>query len=144
LAGLDDTLSTVLLGGAMIGLAAGLLILLTGREMSASGMIGSLLGGAEGVAATSIAFIGGIAVAPLIMTGLGFSLEAVREADWPFLVAGGLLVGFAARFGGASLGGAMIGLARRPRQAAIIFVTIFAGAAISVYLQRALGGGGVA
>lgn len=138
----DDTFPTVLLGGALIGLAAGLLILLTGREMSASGMIGSLLGGAEGVAATSIAFIGGIAVAPLIMTSLGFSLEAVREADWPFLVSGGLLVGFAARFGGASIGGAMIGLATRPRQAVIILITVFAGAAISVYLQRVLGGGG--
>jgi uncharacterized membrane protein YedE/YeeE len=139
----EDVFVALLLGGSLIGLAVGVLTLLTGRVMSGSGMIGSLLGGAEGVAATSIAFIGGIVFAPLVMTGLGLATQPVVEADWPFLVAGGLLVGFAARFGGASLGGAMTGMARRSRNAAAIFVTMFVGAAISVYLQLFLSDGGV-
>lgn len=128
----------------MIGLAAGLLTLLTGRVMNASNMIGSLLGGAEGLAATSIAFIGGIAAASLIMGGIGFSLQPSGEADLPFLVIGGLLVGFGARFGGASIVGALTGIARRSKQAVAVVVTISAGAAIAVFLQRLLGGGGVA
>lgn len=140
----DNMLGTVLLGGALIGLAVGLLTVLTGRVMGASAMIGSLLGGAEGVAATSIAFIGGLLAAPLIMLGLGFGTQVTAEADWPFLVAGGLLVGISARFGGASLGGALTGMARRSGQAAAVFGVILVGAAIAVYLQRLLTGGGVA
>ncbi|WP_309665393.1 YeeE/YedE family protein [Tabrizicola sp.] len=139
----ENLFGTLLLGGALIGLAAGLLTVLTGRVMGASGMIGSLVGGAEGVAATSIAFIGGIVVAPLIMTSLGFPTQIAVEADWPFLVAGGLLVGIGSRFGGASLGGALTGMARRSGHAATIFGAIVVGAAIAVYLQRFLGGGGV-
>ena len=134
----------LLLGGALIGLAAGLLTVLTGRVMSASSMIGSLVGGAEGVAATSIAFIGGIIAAPLIMTKLGLLSQVSAEADWPLLVAGGVLVGFAARFGGASLGGAMTGTARRSGHKAAIWGAIVAGAAVAVYLQGLLGGGGMA
>ena len=57
---------------------------------------------------------------------------------------GGLLVGFGARFGGASIVGALTGIARRSKQAVAVVVTISAGAAIAVFLQRLLGGGGVA
>lgn len=81
--------------------------------------------------------------APLIMTGLGFSSHLAAEADLPFLVAGGLLVGFGARFGGASLVGAMSNIARRSKRAAAIFVTILTGAAVTVYLQSIIGGGGI-
>jgi hypothetical protein len=140
----DNVFLALLLGATLIGTAAGLLVLLTGRIMSGSGMIGSLLGGAEGLAATSIAFIGGLVSAPMIMTGLGVSNEPVLEADWPFLLVGGLLIGFAARYGGASLFGAITGIAKRSGRAAIMFLTILAGAMISIYLQRLLGGGGVA
>lgn len=140
----ENALGMLLLGGALIGLAAGLLTLLTGRVMSASGMIGSLLGGAEGLAATSIAFIGGIATASLVLGAAGVSPQTTGEADVPFLVIGGLLVGFGARFGGASIVGALSGIARRSRQAVTVLVTISAGAAIAVLLQRLLGGGGAA
>ncbi len=139
----ENGIDKLLLGGILIGVAVGLLTVLTGRAMNASGMIGSLLGGAEGVAATSIAFIGGILVAPLIITKLGFPVQLAAEADWPFLVAGGLFVGIAARFGGASLGGTLTGMARRSGQAAVLFGAIMVGAAIAVYLQRAFSGGGI-
>jgi hypothetical protein len=141
---LDSVFGSLLIGGAIIGLAAGLLTVMTGRTMSASTMIGSLLGGAEGVAATSIAFIGGIMAAALVMTNLGLPTQVSAEADWPLLVAGGLLVGIAARFGGASLGGALSGTARRSGQTAVIWGAIAAGAAIAVYLQGLLGIGGAA
>ena len=139
----DNGFVALLSGSALIGLAAGLLVLLTGRVMSASGMIGSLLSGneAEGLAASSIAFIGGIAAATLTMTGLGFSSQVTAEADWPFLVVGGLLVGFGARFGGVSLVGTLTGIARRSRQSAAPFGAMLVGAVIAVYLQFFLSGG---
>ncbi|WP_227269538.1 hypothetical protein [Roseobacter weihaiensis] len=87
---LENVAGMMLLGGLLNGIASGLLTLLTGQVMSASGMMGHLLGGAEGVAATSVALIGGIFSASLIMTGLGFSPQQATEASWPFLMVGGL------------------------------------------------------
>lgn len=134
----------MLVGGILIGAASGLLTLLTGRVMSASGMIGSLLGGAEGVAATSIAFIGGIVSAPLIIEGLGFSPRQASEATWPFLAAGGLILGVSARLGGTTFGGAVAGMARRSTKSAAVFLAVLGGAAIGGYLRVVLAGGGVA
>lgn len=134
----------LLLGGIWIGAASGLLTLLTGRVMSATQMIGSLLGGAEGVAATSIAFIGGILVAPLLMTALGFSSQPSVEPGWPFLIAGGLMIGVAARWGGASLLGAVTGMAQRAPRSAAIFLTILGGAVLGGGLYLVVGWGGIA
>ena len=140
----DPAIGTLILGSALIGLAAGLLAVLTGRVMSASGMIGSLIGGAEGLAASSIAFIGGLAAAPLILKGVGFLPQISVEAGMPFLVAGGLFVGFGARYSGASLIGSLTGIMRRSEHAVAVLVTILASAAITVYLQSFLRGGGLA
>jgi hypothetical protein len=141
---LDSAFGALLIGGTLIGLTAGLLTVLTGRAMSASRMIGSLIGGAEGVAATSIAFIGGSMAAPLIMTKFGFATPVSVEPNWALLVAGGVLIGLGVRFGGASLGGALTGTARRSGRMGAIWGAIVAGAAVAVYLQGLLSGGGVA
>lgn len=133
----------VLLGGAMIGLALGLLWVLTRRIMSATGMIGSLLGGPEGLAASSIAFIGGLFIAPSLLVAIGIERQMADEAAWLFLVLGGLLVGIAARFGG-SLMGAIHGVALRSRRAAVTLLGILAGAGIAVFLRHILGNGGMA
>jgi hypothetical protein len=133
----------VLLGGAMIGLALGLLWVFTGRIMSATGMIGSLLGGREGLAASSIAFIGGLFIAPSLLMAVGVARQMADEADWPFLVLGGLLVGIAARFG-ASLMGAIHGVTLRSRRAAITLLGIVAGAGTAALVRQILGNGGMA
>jgi uncharacterized protein len=130
------------LGGALIGLAAGLLTLLTGRVMSGSGMIASLLGGPEGIAATSIAFIGGILIAPVIMTGIGFAMAPPVEAEWPFLLAGGLLVGLGAGLGTISLGGAISGIGRRSIRSAGTLLILLASAALAAFLHVQISDGG--
>jgi hypothetical protein len=140
---LQGAYGPVLLGGAMIGLALGLLWVLTRRIMSASGMIGSLLGGREGLAASSIAFIGGLFIAPSLVMAVGFAKQVPDGADWPFLVLGGVLVGIAARFG-SSLMGALHGVTLRSRRAAVTLLGIMAGAGIAVFLRQILGNGGMA
>ncbi|MCA3436521.1 MAG: hypothetical protein INF48_04280 [Rhodobacter sp.] len=127
----------------MIGLALGLLWLLTGRIISATGMIGSLLGGREGLAAGSIAFIGGLFIAPSLLMALGVAKQMADEADWPFLVLGGLLAGIAARFGG-SLMGAIHGVTLRSRRAAVTLLGIMAGAGTALLVRQILGNGGMA
>lgn len=133
----------VLLGGVMIGLALGLLWVLTRRIMSGTWMIGSLLGGREGLAASSIAFIGGLFIAPSLLMAAGVARQMEDEMAWPFLVVGGLLVGIAARFGG-SLMGAIHGVTVRSRPAAVTLLGIMAGTGIAVLLRQILGNGGMA
>lgn len=133
----------VLLGGVMIGLALGLLWVLTRRIMSGTWMIGSLLGGREGLAASSIAFIGGLFIAPSLLMAAGVARQMEDEMAWPFLVVGGLLVGIAARFGG-SLIGAIHGVTVRSRRAAVTLLGIMAGTGIAVLLRQILGNGGMA
>ncbi|MCA3449173.1 MAG: hypothetical protein INF92_02190 [Rhodobacter sp.] len=140
---LQGAYGPVVLGGAMIGLALGLLWVLTGRIMSATGMIGSLLGGREGLAAGSIAFIGGLFIAPSLLTAVGVAKQMADEADWPFLVLGGLLAGIAARFGG-SLMGAIHGVTLRSRRAAVTLLGIMAGAGTALLVRQILGNGGMA
>lgn len=140
---LQGAYGPVVLGGATIGLALGLLWVLTGRIMSATGMICSLLGGREGLAASSIAFIGGLFIAPSLLTVVGIAKQMADEADWPFLVLGGLLAGIAARFGG-SLMGAIHGVALRSRRAAVTLLGIMAGAGTALLVRQILGNGGMA
>lgn len=92
---------SVILGGALNGLSLALLRLLAGRVMSASRMIGSLLGGHEGPAAASIACIARLLLAPSILTAAGWVAATPKpvEAGWALLIVGGLLVGLGARLG---------------------------------------------
>lgn len=140
---LQGTYGSVVLGGAMIGLALGLLWVLTCRVMSASGMIGSLLGGREGLAASSIAFVGGLFIAPSLLMAVGVVRQMADEAAWPFVVLGGLLVGIAARLG-SSLMGAIHGVASLSKSAAVMLLAILAGAGLAVLVRQVLGTGGVA
>lgn len=128
------TMGPLVLGGALIGLALAALRLLTGRVMSASGMVGSLLGGHEGPAAASIAFIAGLLAAPSLLALLGEPAAKPAEAGWPLLVAGGLLVGFGARLGEAGLVSTIWGAVRRSGWAAAALCAMAAGAALSLML----------
>lgn len=139
----QNVVAMALLGGVLIGLSLGVLTLFTGRIMSGSAMIGSLLGGAEGVAATSIAFIGGIVSAALILGALGFAPLPSEETNLALLGVGGLLVGASARGNGASLGGVMTGIARRAPHAIVMLLVILTGATLGgifqVILERGTG-----
>lgn len=136
----ENMILTALLGGVLIGAAIGGLSLFTGRIVSGASMVGALLGGAEGVAATSIAFIGGLVMAALMMTSLGFAPSPATETGLPLLVLGGLLVGASARWGGASLGGVLTGIARRAPHAITTLLILLTGATLGGILQRILGG----
>jgi len=141
---MDVSLGThggVILGGALVGLAFALLWLLAGRVMSASRMIGSLLGGHEGPAAASIAFLAGLLLAPSIMTAAGVVAAKPAEAGMALLVAGGLLVGVGARLGEGGLTVAIFGAARRSGRAAATVCAIAAGAGVSLLARGILGGG---
>jgi hypothetical protein len=144
---LDTTLGAaghLVLGGALIGLALGLLRAMTGRVMSASRMIGSLLGGREGPAAASIAFIAGLVLAPTLLVLLGAPAAQPSEAHWATLAIGGLLVGLGARLGDSGLVSAIWGAGRLSGRSAAGLCAMIAGAGLSLYLLGYLVEGGAA
>jgi len=103
-----------LLGGALIGLAATLLMMLTGRLAGVSGILGGLLQVKPADAFWRIAFILGLIAAPLLAALGGAPLpRPAMTSSLALLVAGGLLVGFGSRMGnGCTSGHGVCGFAR--------------------------------
>ena len=129
------------IGGALIGLASVLLMLLTGRIAGISGIFGGLLnvGGGED-RGWRIAFIAGLILAPVISGGFGYAMAAPQlPTSWIVIAAAGLLVGFGTRLsGGCTSGHGICGIARlSPRSiaaTAIFMLTAIATVAVSRHL----------
>jgi len=133
-----------LLGGAMIGTAAGAYLLLAGRVAGISGMIAGALGlqkgGAQGL---SILFLAGLFVTSGVALAMKpVPLPSLTAADTPLLVLAGLLVGYGTRLGsGCTSGHGVCGLARlSPRSMVATVVFMLAGMA-AVTLIRMIAGG---
>jgi len=130
---------TALAGGALIGLAAALLVLLNGRIAGISGVLGGLFGPARGDIAWRVAFVLGLVAAPLAY-GLFQPLPAPQiDADTAALVAAGLLVGVGTRYGaGCTSGHGVCGLSRlSPRS--LVATGCFMGAGFAtVFVLRHL------
>lgn len=107
-----------LAGGALIGLASVLLMLLYGRIAGISGILGGLLAGllADSTKAETLwrlAFVLGLLYAPLLYRQWA-AVGLIRvDADPGTLIAAGLLVGFGTRLaGGCTSGHGVCGLSR--------------------------------
>jgi uncharacterized membrane protein YedE/YeeE len=117
-----------LLGGALIGLASALLIMLTGRIAGISGILGGCLTLAVGDKVWRFAFIVGLILAPVASGLLGYPLPTPQmPASWGMITIAGLLVGFGTRLGGGCTSGhGICGIARlsaRSIAATVIFMT---------------------
>src|SRR5438105_5410478 len=89
-----------LLGGALIGLAATALMMLTGRLAGVAGILGGLLQVKPGDAGWRIAFIAGLIAAPIVAALAGAPLpRPAMTSSLALVTIGGLLVGFGSRMG---------------------------------------------
>ena len=132
------------LGGSLIGLAAALLILLGGRVAGVSGIVGGLLRRpGAGDWAWRIAFVGGLALSPVLYQWFAGAPEVRSEAGWGTLLLAGLLVGMGTRLGsGCTSGHGVCGLARlSPRSLAATLAFMATGMA-TVFASRHLWGHG--
>jgi uncharacterized protein len=131
------------IGGALIGLAAALLMLTTGRLAGISGIFGGCFDFGTSDKGWRVAFIAGLILAPVIGSLAGFPVPVPdMPGSWIVIVAAGLLVGFGTRFsGGCTSGHGVCGIARlSPRS--IAATSIFMGVAIVVVaLTRHVFGG---
>lgn len=131
------------LGGALIGLAASLMLLLEGRIAGISGIVGGLFAPKPGDIGWRIAFVLG-----LVLAGLGAALVAPQlvaselgRAPWMIVLAG-LLVGVGTRIGnGCTSGHGVCGLSRMsPRSLASVLTFMTAGAVVATLVGRLVGG----
>ncbi len=131
-----------LLGGALIGLAASLLLLANGRVAGVSGIAGGLVGGLLGRIGGEVvergAFVVGLLLGPILFLIFYGALPAVRiTAALPVLVVGGLLVGFGTRLGGGCTSGhGVCGLGRLSRRSFAAVVTFFGVAILTVFAME--------
>ena len=104
---------SALAGGVLIGMAAGMFVLLNGRIAGISGVIGGLFKPVTGDVAWRAAFVIGLVGAPLIYR-LFAALPLPRiDASFAALVLAGVLVGVGTRYGsGCTSGHGVCGLAR--------------------------------
>jgi uncharacterized protein len=134
----DFTPVSAAIGGALIGLAATLLMLLTGRIAGISGIFGACLNITTPDKGWRVAFIIGLILAPLTGSFVGYALaEPQMPASWVTTVGGGLLVGFGTRQGGGCTSGhGVCGVARLSIRS-IAATAIFMGTAVLVvFLAR--------
>jgi uncharacterized protein len=126
-----------LAGGVLIGAAAALLVLLSGRVAGVSGILGGLIAIRRGDIAWRLAFIGGLLVAPVAM--LFHTMNPRIDAGLGTLALAGLLVGLGTRYGsGCTSGHGVCGLSRLSPRSLVATVAFMAAGIATVFVTRHL------
>lgn len=129
-----------LAGGVLIGIAATLLLWLTGRIAGISGILGGVLMPRSGEFAWRAAFLIGLIGAGAVYLWLVPGAYVPRQGFPPLLlVIAGLLVGFGTRMGnGCTSGHGVCGLGRLSMRSFAAVLTFMATAVATTYLVRHL------
>ena len=128
-------------GGLLLGVASALFILVNGRILGISGIVGGLLSPLKGDVGWRISFLLGMAAAPLVASFVFPQLLSVPRIDAGLiaLVAAGLLVGFGTRLGsGCTSGHGVCGLSRLSPRSLVSTLTFMSLGFTVVYIARHL------
>lgn len=133
---------SALLGGIMIGVSAGMLMLLNGRIAGISGLFAGVLTPLSSGYGERVAFIAGLVLAPLLYWWVQERPEIVIEAGPLALVIAGLLVGFGSRLGsGCTSGHGVCGLGRLSPRSLVATLAFMGSGFVTVFVLRHLWGG---
>ena len=127
-----------LAGGILLGIAAALYVLINGRILGISGILGGLIGPKKSDWLWRASFVLGLLTSPLWGKYV-FQLNttAVIDADYITLIIAGLLVGFGARYGsGCTSGHGICGLSRLSPRSLLATLTFMGCGFLVVYLVR--------
>ena len=133
-----------LAGGILLGLASAIFILVNGRILGISGIVGGLIGHIGrpkvGDVGWRIAFVLGMLAAPLLYLLVAGPVPATVDAGWGTVVLAGLMVGVGTRYGsGCTSGHGVCGLSRlSPRSLAATLAFMGAGFAIVFVMRHVL------
>lgn len=133
-----------LIGGAMLGLSAVLLMLWEGRIAGISGIAGRLLPPyLDGAFVSRFGFVIGLVAAPFLMMAITRSpvLQTV-SSNLPLMLIAGLLVGFGSVWGnGCTSGHGVCGISRLSTRSIIATAVFMAVAIVTVFIIRHVIGG---
>ena len=131
---------TALAGGVILGIASALFILVNGKILGISGIVGGLLRPRAGDIAWRLAFVLGLLSAPLVYS-LASTMPEVRvDAGWFTVVIAGVLVGMGTRYGsGCTSGHGVCGLSRLSPRSLVATLSFMAAGFVTVFALRQLG-----
>lgn len=132
-----------LLGGALIGVSAALLLALNGRVVGVSGMLGGVLAPsaarARGDVAWRLLALGGLVLAGVIAAYVAPEQLGRSPRSLPVLALAGLCVGVGTRLGnGCTSGHGVCGVSRLSPRSLIATATFIATGVLTVAALRAL------
>ena len=126
-----------LAGGLLIGSAAALYLLVNGRIMGASGIVGGLVDGTgRDNWMERLSFLGGLIAAPALVAALFGGAETHLTGNWAVIILSGLLVGLGTRLAnGCTSGHGVCGISRLSLRGmvATVFYLLAGGLAVIVF-----------
>ena len=129
-------------GGVILGIASAIFILINGRVLGISGILGGLLPPKSGDTLWRIAFLAGMFAAPWVCNLLApadLITTPQIDANTIVLIIAGLLVGVGTRYGsGCTSGHGVCGLSRMSPRSLVATVSFMAAGFLTVYLVRHL------
>ncbi|WP_137805622.1 YeeE/YedE family protein [Pseudomonas sp. G(2018)] len=132
---------SALAGGALIGLAAGLMVVCNGRVAGISGLLGSLIERKDSGLAEKALFILGLLAAPLVWALLNAWPPIEFKTGPVGLIVAGLCVGIGTRYGsGCTSGHGVCGISRlSPRSIVATLSFMFSGFVTVFVIRHQLG-----
>ena len=131
-----------LLGGALIGVSASMLLLLNGRVAGISGIVGGLVRPRAGETSWRAMFVVGLLVGGLLLYVLRPASFGVGAVSLPLSIVAGLFVGFGTRLGsGCTSGHGVCGISRFSGRSIAATVTFMATGAVATFVVQHLIGG---
>ena len=124
-------------GGILLGLAAAFFILVNGRVLGISGILGGVLRPGATDVGWRLAFLLGLLVAPLVYRLVAIAPEVRIDAGWITLLVAGMLVGAGTRYGsGCTSGHGVCGLSRLSPRSLVATLAFMGAGFVTVYLVR--------
>lgn len=125
-----------LLGGVLVGCAAGIVLLANGRVAGISGMVSCVLRPRGTDSSWQIVYLLGLIAGGAVLAFLDpAALPAGKVAPLGLMIGAGLLVGFGARLsGGCTSGHGLCGIGRFSGRSTVATITFMTAGAVTVYL----------
>jgi uncharacterized membrane protein YedE/YeeE len=129
-----------LAGGIILGLASAVFILVNGRILGISGILGGLLPPKAGDTTWRVAFILGMLAAPTVFHAVVpaqyITAPRIDASDW-MVIAAGLLVGIGTRYAsGCTSGHGVCGLSRLSPRSLVATLSFMGAGFVMVYVLR--------
>jgi uncharacterized membrane protein YedE/YeeE len=125
-------------GGLVIGLGAAIYLLVNGRVMGASGILGGLVDGSGYTTAMErLSFIGGLVFVPAAVALFSGAPDTHLTGNWAVLIAAGLLVGIGTRLAnGCTSGHGVCGISRFSLRGMVATVFYIGAGGLAVMLFK--------